>query len=78
MLTLCPGATDTEAPRNQGIDPSTLRNLQSPEDVARLTLDNLKNGPTYIPSDHYRASFDGLTSMPRRDALMAMARSMKK
>lgn len=31
VLTLCPGATDTEAPRLQGIDPASLRNLMSPE-----------------------------------------------
>lgn len=78
VLTLCPGATDTEAPRSQGIDPATLKNIQSPEDVARLALENIQNGPTYIPSEHYRASFDQLLSMPRRDALLAMTKSMKK
>lgn len=78
VLTLCPGATDTEAPRSQGIDPSTLKNIQSPDEVAQLALANIKNGPTYIPSAHYRASFDHLLSMPRRDALLMMANSMKK
>lgn len=78
VLTLCPGATDTEAPRLQGIDPATLRNLMSPDEVASLALDNLANGPVYIPSEHYRASFEQLLKLPRRDALMAMARSMKK
>ena len=77
VLTLCPGATDTEAARKQGIDPATLRNLMSPDDVARLALENLDNGPVYVPSEHYRASFDHLLSMPRRDALMAMAKAMK-
>lgn len=77
VLTLCPGATDTEAPRSQGIDPTTLKNLQSPEEVAQLALENIKNGPTYIPSAYYRASFDHLLSMPRRDALLMMAKSMK-
>ncbi len=78
VLTLCPGATDTEAPRLQGIDPATLQNVMSPDDVAKLALENIQNGPTYIPSAHYRASFDYLLSMPRRDALLAMAKSMKK
>src|SRR3546814_10958265 len=27
VLTLCPGATDTEAPARQGIDPATLHNI---------------------------------------------------
>jgi len=78
VLTLCPGATDTEAPRLQGIDPSTLSNVMSPDDVAKLTIENLRNGPTYIPSAHYKATFDHLLAMPRRDALSAMAKSMKK
>ncbi|NGY04016.1 SDR family NAD(P)-dependent oxidoreductase [Solimonas terrae] len=78
VLTLCPGATDTEAPRLQGIDPATLRHLMSPEVVAALALDQIDNGPIYIPSEHYRASFGQLLAMPRRDALLAMARSMKR
>jgi short-subunit dehydrogenase len=78
VLTLCPGATDTEAPVLQGIDPATLRNVMSPDEVAALTLDNLKNGPTYIPSAHYRALFEQLVAMPRREALLAMAGNMQK
>ncbi len=78
VLTLCPGATDTEAPRLQGIDPATLQNVMSADEVANLALENIQNGPTYIPSAHYKASFERLLSMPRRDALLAMAKSMKK
>lgn len=78
VLALCPGATDTEAPRSQGIDPATLKNMMSPDEVAKLALENIQNGPVYIPSEHYRASFEQLLTMPRRDALLAMARSMKK
>lgn len=77
VLTLCPGATDTEAPRLQGVDPATMKNVMSPDDVARVTLENIKNGPTFIGSDHYRAVFAGLLSMPRRDALLTMAKSLK-
>jgi short-subunit dehydrogenase len=77
VLTLCPGATDTEAPRLLGIDPATLHDLMSPDDVARLTLENLHRGPIYIPSEHYRTQFETLLSMPRGDALTAMARSMQ-
>lgn len=77
VLTLCPGATDTEAPRLQGIDPASLQNVMQAEDVARLALDNLKNGPVFIPSEHYKASFETLLSLPRSSALMAMANSMK-
>jgi short-subunit dehydrogenase len=77
VLTLCPGATDTEALVLQGIDPGTLVDLMSPDEVARLTLENIKNGPVYIPSQHYEAMFDALLSMPRREALLAMADNMK-
>ncbi|WP_330253001.1 hypothetical protein OG874_44400 [Nocardia sp. NBC_00565] len=72
-----PGATDTEAPRLQGIDPATLQDLMSPDDVASMALENLRNGPTYIPSEHYRMVFDALLAMPRDDALTAMARTLQ-
>lgn len=78
VLTLCPGATDTEAAGLQGIDISTLPNVMSSDEVARLALENIQNGPVFIPSAHYKASFEGLLSMPRRDALRAMAGAMKK
>jgi uncharacterized protein len=78
VLTLCPGATDTEAPALQGIDTKTLANVMSPDEVAARTLDNLSNGPVYIASEHYKASFERLLAMPRRDALLAMARSMRR
>jgi short-subunit dehydrogenase len=78
VLTLCPGATDTEAAALQGIDLTTLQNVMSPEEVVTLTLANIKNGPLYLPSAHYKALFEKLLSLPRRDALAAMAGSMKK
>lgn len=77
VLTLCPGATESEAAANQGIDPSKLRNVMSAEAVATVTLEDLSNGPTFISSDHYRASFADLLALPRRDALIAMADAMK-
>ncbi|PBC42740.1 short-chain dehydrogenase [Rhodococcus sp. ACPA4] len=77
VLTICPGATDTEALRRSGIDPATMNNVMSPDEVVTLTLDNIDNGPTLFPSDHHKAVFDQLLSIPRRDALTAMARGMK-
>ncbi|GLY03192.1 MULTISPECIES: SDR family NAD(P)-dependent oxidoreductase [Actinoplanes] len=76
VLTLCPGATDTEAPAKQGIDPATLHHLMSPEAVVDSALANLGVEPLHVPSDHYRQSMEGLRAMPRRDALTAMARAM--
>ncbi|TCM20906.1 hypothetical protein EDF56_102570 [Novosphingobium sp. PhB165] len=77
VLTVCPGATESEAAARAGVDPATLRNVMKAEDVAELALDNIRNGPTFVSSEHYRATFDKLLSMPRRDALMAMAAGMK-
>ena len=77
MLTLCPDATDTEAAQVQGVDPAMMQNVMSPDEVAKLTLENIDNGPTFVSSDHYRAMYDQLLAMPRRDALMAMAGALK-
>ena len=78
MLTICPGATDTEAAALQGIDPATLSNVMAPEEVAALAIDNIANGPTLITSEHYRTSFDQLRAMPRRQALAAIARGLRR
>jgi uncharacterized protein len=78
VLTLCPGATETEAPGLQGIDISTLQNVMAADDVARCTLDNIENGPVFFSSEYYRENFEKLLSMPRRDALMLMAQMLKK
>jgi short-subunit dehydrogenase len=77
VLTVCPGATDTEALSRHGIDPTKLPNLMSPDEVARLSLTSLNQGPVVIASEHYKATFEKLLSLPRRDALTAMAKSMK-
>jgi short-subunit dehydrogenase len=77
VLTLCPGATDTEAVAKQGINPSLLADLKSGREVAKLTLDAIDQGPTFFPSDHYKNLFEQLLAMPRRDALLAMASGMK-
>ena len=77
VLTVCPGATESEAAAKQGIDPARMQNVQPARDVARLALDNLAEGPTYCPSDHYRAVFERMVAAPRRDALLAMAKGMR-
>jgi len=77
VLTICPGATATEAARKQGVDPATMQHAMQPDEVARIALENIDNGPTVITSDHYRAMFDQILAMPRRDALTAMAGAMK-
>jgi short-subunit dehydrogenase len=77
VLTLCPGATESEAAAKQGIDIAQLQHVMPARDVAGMALDNLAEGPTFISSEFYKASFDKLLSLPRRDALRAMAAGMK-
>lgn len=73
VLTLCPGATESEA--TEGM--AGLRDLQPAAEVARLALDNLREGPTFVPNAHYRQMFEHLRSQPRREALAGMAQGMK-
>lgn len=54
VLTICPGATESEAASKQGIDIATLRNVMPAREVARASLDNLAEGPTFFPSAFYR------------------------
>ena len=77
ILTCCPGATNTEAGVRAGVDMSALANVQQPRELAVLTLDNLADGPAYFPNAAYKAQFDQLLAMPKRDALLAMAAAMK-
>lgn len=78
VLALCPGATESEAAERAGLDPARIANMMKARDVAELALDNIANGPSFVPSAHYRASFDALLAMPRRDALLAMAEGLRK
>lgn len=77
VLTICPGATDTEAPAKQGIDPSSMVAVMQPEEVALFSLENIANGPVLVSSDYYREMFEQMTGMPRRDALSMMAVAIK-
>jgi short-subunit dehydrogenase len=77
VLALCPGSTDTEAHALQGIDQSKLEGMMSAAEVARLALENIRNGPVYISGEHNQEMFNAVTSMPRREALLMMAENMK-
>lgn len=77
VLTLTPGATESEAAAKQGFDPAKMTNVQPARECAALALDNLANGPTFCPNPHYRALFERMTAMPRQQALLAMAQGMR-
>ena len=59
ILTLCPGATESEAAAKQGVDPALLRNQLPAADVARATLAHITEGPTFFSSDFYKADMAG-------------------
>jgi hypothetical protein len=78
VLTLCPGKTVSEALVKQGFDPSMLDDAMPAREVARLALDHITDGPTYISSEYYAAMIERMSALPRRQALLASAAAMKK
>ena len=77
VLTTCPGATESEAAGKQGIDIALLQNVMPARECARLSLDALGEGPTFFPHAFYKANFDRLLELPKRQALAAMAEGMR-
>ncbi|MBW8753643.1 MAG: SDR family NAD(P)-dependent oxidoreductase [Sphingomonadales bacterium] len=77
VLTLCPGATESEATARYAAQYAAVPNMQPAREVARLTLDNIADGPVFVPNAHYKAQFEALTAMPRAEAVVAMAAALK-
>jgi uncharacterized protein len=77
VLTLCPGATESEATAEYAAKFGSVANLQPAGEVAVLALDNIANGPVFVPNAHYKAQFEQLTAMPRAQAVTAMAGALK-
>jgi hypothetical protein len=77
VLTLCPGKTVSEAAVKQGFHPSILDDAMAAREVARLALEHIKEGPTYISDEHYAEMIDRLSAVPRRQSLLASAAAMK-
>lgn len=76
VLTLCPGATESEGLARSGFDAAKMPHVMTAADVAARTLERIADGPLFVSSDHYRDLFEKLTAMPRREALLAMAAGM--
>lgn len=74
VLTLCPGATQSEATEAVGMK---QEDCQPAREVAQLALDRIQDGPTFVPSDRYRAMFEQLRAGPRPETLARMAEGMK-
>lgn len=77
VLTVCPGATESEAAGKQGIDITTLQNVMPARECAARSLDAMGEGPTFFPHAFYKENFDRLLALPKRQALAAMAAGMK-
>jgi short-subunit dehydrogenase len=77
VLTLCPGATESEATAKYAEKYAAVPNMQPAREVAQLTLDNITQGPVFVPNAHYKAQFEQLTAMPRAQAVVAMASALK-
>jgi uncharacterized protein len=77
VLTLCPGATESEATAEYAAKFGSVANLQPASEVATLALENIANGPVFVPNAHYKAQFEQLTAMPRAQAVTAMAGALK-
>jgi short-subunit dehydrogenase len=78
VMALCPGATESEATTQRGPAGSPMQDLQPADEVARLALDNIANGPTFVPREDYRAMYDRLLAQPRREALLTMAEGVRR
>lgn len=77
VLTLCPGATESESMRRRPLSGQDMQTLQAADEVAIRALDNIAHGPTYIPSEKYKAHFDELRAQPRQRVLLAMAGQLR-
>lgn len=77
VLALCPGATESEATLKRGIGGHPMQDLQPADDVARRALEGIAQGPVLIPNESYEAMFARLLALPRREALLTMAESIR-
>jgi hypothetical protein len=75
VLTLCPGATESEATLRDARTSSTK--LQPAQEVAQRTLDAIADGPIFLPSEDLQKQLAHLLGQPRRESLSKMARQMK-
>jgi len=74
ILTLCPGATATKETAHFY---AKLPDFQMADECVQRTLDNIRNGPTYVPREYFVKMYEQLHALPRRKALSGMADNMK-
>jgi short-subunit dehydrogenase len=78
ILVLAAGSTDTDTHVIQGIAKEYLPWLKSPQEVARLGLEQLGRGPVYVPGFLNRQSIRIIAKLPRKWAVAAMGSGVRK
>lgn len=78
VLVLAPGSTDTETHIAQGINREDLPGLKSPEEVARLGLEQLGRRPVYISGFLNRQIIRLFSFLPRRWAVASIGAGVRK
>ena len=78
VLVLAPGSTDTDTHIAQGIDRKDLPGLKSPQEVARLGLEQLGKRPVYVTGFVNRQVIRILSKLPRKWAVSSMGAGVRK
>lgn len=79
VVSLCPGATDTEGPRRTGVDPRDTPFVMTADEVAAITLDALERSRAVrvIPGLTNRLNAAVMGVLPRRAGVVAAGRAMR-
>jgi len=78
VMVVSPGATDTDAPAQQGIDPRKIPGrMMPPAEVAAQALARLGRRPVFVPGWLNRLMVRILTAMPRRLALRMAGKGIR-
>lgn len=78
VLVLAPGSTDTETHIAQGIAREDLPGLKSPQEVARLGLEQLGKRPVYVSGFLNRQLIRVFSRLPRRWAVALMGAGIRR
>ncbi len=78
VLVLAPGSTDTDTHIAQGIDRKDLPGLKSPEEVAKLGLEQLGKKPVYVTGFANRQMILVFSRLPRKWAVSLMGSGVRK
>ena len=78
VLVLAPGPIDTDIHIAQGIDKKDLSGLKSPQEVARIGLEQLGKRPVYVTGFFYRQLICILSKLPRKWAVRSMGMGVRR